>query len=309
MTPKFSKYRIRLSPAGVHLFNRVTGQNVLVDEARVPEALWAHAPRNVSIALTNRCNLQCAFCYAPKFRATLDAFLVKQWLLRLHHAGCLGVGFGGGEPTLHPDFADLCSFTSGETGLAVTFTTHGHNVTASLAERLKGQVHFIRVSIDGVGRTYETVRGRTFDSLMPHLEHVHSIAPFGINVVINRTTINDLDEVLRLGIKFGASELLLLPELPVAGRGGVDSDTQTTLRTWAQAYRSDLRLGVAEHGMHGLPTCDALWRETGLRAYAHVDASGVLKESSYASTGVAIHGFEILASLAQLSERVSGGIQ
>src|SRR5262249_42831915 len=102
-----SQMKIRLGPLGAHFFFRRTGLNVLCDELQVPPSLWAHAPAQVSVALTNRCDLNCPHCYAPKNHASLAAERVFQWLCDLDKNGCLGVGFGGGEPTLHPNFADL----------------------------------------------------------------------------------------------------------------------------------------------------------------------------------------------------------
>jgi hypothetical protein len=51
--------KVRLSEAGVHLFDRVTGLNVLLDEVTVPAAQFSRAPRYLSVALTNVCELRC----------------------------------------------------------------------------------------------------------------------------------------------------------------------------------------------------------------------------------------------------------
>ena len=91
-----------MSRDGIHFFDRQTGVNVLFDEVSVPSDLLHVAPRFVSIALTNRCDLKCDFCYAPKNRHELSFEQLKLWLTELDRNGCLGVGFGGGEPTLHP---------------------------------------------------------------------------------------------------------------------------------------------------------------------------------------------------------------
>jgi MoaA/NifB/PqqE/SkfB family radical SAM enzyme len=87
------------------------------------------------------------------------------WLHDLDTNGCLGVGFGGGEPTLYEHFVELCQRVAGETGMAVTFTTHAHRIDDELVAQLKGAVHFVRVSVDGVGATYEAMRGRSFEAL------------------------------------------------------------------------------------------------------------------------------------------------
>lgn len=90
------QWKLRCGPAGLLLFNRITGLNVLLEEIPVPASLHAKAPRRVSIALTNRCDLACDHCYAPKSPDELQFDTVTQWLAELDSHGTLGVGFGGG---------------------------------------------------------------------------------------------------------------------------------------------------------------------------------------------------------------------
>lgn len=129
--------RLRAGPAGLHFFSRNTGLNILCDEIRTPQSAWAAAPRQVSIALTNQCDLSCAYCYAPKNSLRLDYQNLLSWLDELDSNGCFGLGFGGGEPTLYKNFVPLCNFTARSTGLAVTFTTHAHRVNRELINALR----------------------------------------------------------------------------------------------------------------------------------------------------------------------------
>ncbi|PHV50031.1 radical SAM protein [Janthinobacterium sp. BJB301] len=292
------KYRI--GPNGVHLFDRCSGLNVLLDELCLEKAVWSMSPRQVSIALTNVCDLHCAYCYAPKHKASLNTDQLLGWLTELDTEGCLGIGFGGGEPTLHPDFVDICKMAAGETQLAVTFTTHGHRLTARLAERLKGSVHFARISVDGIGRTYEEQRGKQFDSLLRGMDAIASISPFGINVVVNERTVAELDALSELAQKVGASELLLLPQQATTAIAIPDEAVGRALQVWVSNYRGKVRLAVSEAGASGLPTCDPLPDEQGLQAYAHIDASGILRASSYAPSGAEIGDTGVLSALQRL---------
>lgn len=120
--------KIRLSELACTCFDRVSGLNVLLDEVDVPAKQVSQAPRYLSVALTNACELRCAYGYAPKNAAALDVNRVVAWAVELDGAGCLGIGFGGGEPTAHPRFAQLCTQIAESTSMAVTFTTHGHRL-------------------------------------------------------------------------------------------------------------------------------------------------------------------------------------
>ncbi len=284
----------------MHLFDRVSGLNVLLDELCPEEAGWSTSPRQVSVALTNICDLHCAYCYAPKHKASLHTGQVLGWLKELDTEGCLGIGFGGGEPTLHPDFVDICKRAAGETQLAVTFTTHGHRLTPQLVERLKGSIHFTRVSVDGVGRTYEEQRGKQFASLLRGLELIATLSPFGINVVVNERTVVELDAMSELAQRVGASELLLLPQQATAAVTSMDGVVGRALQAWVSNYRGKVRLAVSEVGASGLPTCDPLPDERGLQSYAHIDASGMLRASSYSPVGAKIGDAGVLSALQQL---------
>lgn len=301
------QWKQRCSPAGLHLFDRNTGLNVLLDEIPVPASLWSRAPRQVSIALSNRCDLACSHCYAPKSRDELRYDVVTRWLAELDASGALGVGFGGGEPTLHPDFLNLCQHAARETHLSVTFSTHGHRIDESLADGLRGSVHFIRVSMDGVGGTYEAIRRRSFRELQARLRLVRTISRFGINVVVNEATLSDLDEAAAMAADIGACELLLLPQAPVHEHPGIDSQTLLDLRRWVETYRGSLRLCINEATAEGFPTCDPLSAERGLRAYAHIDAAGVLKPTSYHRDGILIGADGVLSALDQLAHGLGEG--
>jgi len=295
--------KIRLGPSGLHIFCRRTGLNVLCDEIQVPNELWAVAPRQVSVALTNACDLRCPYCYAPKTRAALDPTRLAGWLQELDANGCLAVGFGGGEPTLHEHFVKLCRYAAKQTNLAVTFTTHSHRIDQALAAALRGAVHFVRISMDGVGTTYEMLRGRPFGEFRARLNIIRSLAPFGINFVVNTNTMPDLNAALSLAAEAGASEFLLLPEYPVYGRGGIDPKTGRALQEWVSRYRSSLRLTVSEAGSDGMPAIPVVASETGVRAYAHIDAQGVLKQSSFDHDGIRIENSGVMDALRRLQSQ------
>ncbi|WP_313298475.1 radical SAM protein [Diaphorobacter sp.] len=290
----------RIGPNGVHIFDRHSGLNVLLDELCPNEAFWSKSPRQVSIALTNVCDLHCGYCYAPKHRASLRTDQVLDWLKELDAEGCLGIGFGGGEPTLHPDFVNICKRAAAETQLAVTFTTHGHRLSPQLVQRLKGAIHFVCVSVDGVGRTYEQQRGKQFASLLRGIESIATLSPFGINVVVNERTVLELDAISELATKVGASELLLLPQQATAVVTNMDGVVGRALQDWVSNYGGKVRLAVSEAGASGLPTCDPLPNELGLRAYAHIDASGILRTSSYAPVGAMIGGAGVMSAFKKI---------
>ena len=292
----------RIGPDGILFFDRTSGNNILINECSLPQSEWSLAPRQVSIALTNVCDLQCEFCYAPKNKASLDFQSLTKWIKEFDQFGSLGVGFGGGEPTLYPKFSDICEFTANETDLAVTFTTHSHRLTDTLLADLKGNVHFIRISIDGVGATYERFRGRKFSKLLERIERTRQITSLGFNVVVNDSTIHDLDQVAEVAKMFDISEVLLLPQQATKNVKGLSRDSYEKLKYWIESYRGETRLTISDIGLESNFICNPLSMETGLNAYAHIDALGFIKDSSYSNIGQQIGDKSILEALQLLKE-------
>ncbi|WP_206473966.1 radical SAM protein [Dietzia sp. KRD202] len=294
--------KIRLGPDGTHLFDRRTGLNVLLNEIAPPEREWSAAPRQVSIAVTNACDLACSYCYAPKHRAVLDKSRLLRWIDELDQAGALGIGFGGGEPTLYRHLPEVCAYATVNTDLAVTMTTHGLRWNADLSSRLRGTVNFVRVSVDGVGRTYERLRGRSFTHLRSALETIAGDFQWGLNAVINQDTVGELDAIVAIAAEYGASEVLLLPEQPTANTTGAGEETVRVLKSWVGTYSGTIRLATSSETELGVPLADALPREVGLRSYAHIDASGTARTSSYAPGGVRVGEDGVIAALKQLAQ-------
>ena len=297
----------RRCAGGLQLFDRQSGLNLLLDEVPLPCSQWALAPRYVSIALTNACDLRCPYCYAPKRSARLQTSVLQSWLLELAAHECIGIGFGGGEPTLHPDFAALCKFVARETPMAVTFTTHSHRIDPAMVAELSGAVHFVRVSVDGVGQTYESSRGRPFQAILRQLEVIRNFAPFGINVVVNSTTVRELDRVAEVATSAGARELLLLPQRGTASVPSVDNDTLGLMGEWISRYRGSVPLTLSESAATVFAGNAPVPGEVGLRSYSHVDASGVLRSSSFDKKGVPISNDGIVEAFRTL-QAIHAGI-
>lgn len=299
------KVKCRFGPDGLHVFDRRTGLNVLFDEIDVNPALWARAPRQVSIALSNACDLDCPYCYAPKHAAVLDPTRLRAWLDELDAAGCLGVGFGGGEPTLYRWLPEICRYATEHTALAVTLTTHGHRWTPKLVDALAGTVNFVRVSVDGVGATYDMLRNRPFPELVRRLAGIGEACGLGLNCVVNESTLPCLTAVAELAASVGAAELLLLPERPARGRPGSDSNVIAELHQWVDEYRGPVPIALSEGATGTLATAIPLPKEAGLRAYAHIDASATLRETSFHAAGEVVDDRGVLDAVQRLEQKVA----
>jgi MoaA/NifB/PqqE/SkfB family radical SAM enzyme len=298
------EFKVRKGPDGLHLFNRQSGINILLDSVIPPRSDWTNSPRQVSIALTNDCNLHCSHCYAPKHKSTLAKGKVKDWMLQLDELGTLGVGLGGGEPTLHPDFVELCKFGFEKTNLAISLTTHGHTLTDKLIDDLTDSVNFMRISMDGIYNTYEAIRKKPFRRLLEKLELLRSRIPFGINYVVNSQTIVDLNAAVNIADMYGAQEFLLLPEVSVGLGKQIDDVTLNTLKKWVAEYKGHLRLSISSDYKDVVGTVIGLEKELPWKSFIHIDATGTLKLSSFDKSGVQIGSQTIEQAYSKISRNL-----
>lgn len=283
--------KVRYGYNGAHLFNRSSGLNVLVDEIRIDPTQWSLAPRYVSFALTNACELACSYCYASKVPAKLSPSQVLRWARELDSAGCLGIGFGGGEPTLFPGFALLCRELHSETELAISMTTHGHRFSPKLVDQLSGNIEFIRVSMDGVGPTYEALRGRSFAAFREKLNLVRATAKFGLNFIVNSDTIRDLPAAAEFAFDSGAQEFLLLPETTIGGALNVAPEVMNELSTWVTKNFDRCRLATSAHSIKHLDAPALLYNDPAYESFdfMHVDALATLKVTAFSKVGIALN--------------------
>jgi MoaA/NifB/PqqE/SkfB family radical SAM enzyme len=294
--------KTRSGYSGVHMFDRNSGVNILLDEVAVAPAQWSVAPRYVSIALTNACELNCSYCYASKEPARLNAERVAAWATELDHGDCFGIGFGGGEPTIYPGFAALCTSIHATTNLALSMTTHGHRFTPRLTQQLCGNIEFIRLSMDGIGNTYERLRGRPFSSFAEKLGLVKATARFGVNFVVNEDTIGDLERGADFAFEHGAEEFLLLPETGMGGALTVRPETMERLSEWVRKNYQRCRLATSAHGgaLIDAPMLMQSVAQYESFDFMHIDAFGVIKTSAFAKTGVVLGDGSVIDSIQQL---------
>jgi MoaA/NifB/PqqE/SkfB family radical SAM enzyme len=289
-----------LGKEGIHFFDRKTGLNILFDEITVPAERINLAPKYVSIALTNLCNLKCGHCYAPKSTDSLDFEQLKKWLRILDDNGTLGVGFGGGEPFLYKKLPDLCNYIASETSLALSLTTHGHQLTEQVVQSLKNKVNFYRLSMDGVGMIYEKIRGRSFNQFLDKVKIVSRHSKFGINYVVNDKTISSLDEAVQIAEELGAFEFLLLPQVATEKVNGIDQDHLSQLRNWVHQSRYKIRLAISASLSDGFPICGFGEQDQSLLRYLHIDAKGILKNSSFTNEGFSV-GDDLLGIIKKMN--------
>ena len=135
-----------------------------------------YGPRRLSVELANICNLHCSYCFRAddNLYSPHAEFFPLELLRRVigearTAANISRISFTGGEPTLHPAFAETLQ-SIGEAGLNVSFVTNGWHFDRiwPALQANRASVSHVAFSLDGITReTHDRWRGQgSFDRLV-----------------------------------------------------------------------------------------------------------------------------------------------
>ncbi len=131
-------------------------------EMDLPFSQDLSAPYRMDLALTYRCNNDCAHCYNARSRAypelptqTWKAILDKIWVQKIPH-----VVFTGGEPTLRPDLPELVAYAQ-QKGLVAGLNTNGRKLSDPTYV-----AQLVEAGLDHVQITLESNRAEVHDQMV-----------------------------------------------------------------------------------------------------------------------------------------------
>lgn len=189
------------------------------------------------VNLTNSCNLRCRWCISDNFRAT-HAALKTDALFKFAEefvaTGGKALTFsGGGEPTVHPDFA-MCIAHCRNVGLEVGLMTNGA-YAEGLNDTIANNAQWVRISLD----TLDPARYAQWKGVNC-LEYVkRNIAALtakggarvGINCNVHKNlTVREVDDLINMLDEYPISYLQFRPIIP---RYFKHETTQLNSRVWA----------------------------------------------------------------------------
>lgn len=218
-----------------------------------------------TLYLTERCNSRCVSCdYWRHGRRDIDLATVQRLLPGLAELGTQIVLVSGGEPLLHPQWAEIAALLRASR-LKLWLLTAGLALAKHAADvaRCFDQV---TVSLDGsTAASYAAIRGLdAFEAVCAGIRAaVREGVPVGLRVTVQRGNASELGDLVKLARKLGAASISFLAadvgHAEAFGRQGEPSD--------------GVALGAAD-----LPT---LARALDALELVHVDdfASGFIAES------------------------------
>lgn len=166
-------------------------------------------PYAAHLYLTDRCNLECAYCNEYDNEAPHpETEKLKAWMRKLQELGVGRLNFLGGEPLLHPDVVELVRHARSLGYFRVGMSTNGLLLTQDLLRRLEeAGLGSIQISVDRMTPTAST--RKSLKSIRHKLAwFADSKVSVTVSGVITEDTVDELrqviDECLERGIPVAA---------------------------------------------------------------------------------------------------------
>ncbi len=157
----------------------------------------------LGLALTNECNLACAFCYRDPDR--VDRLTLDQVRAVMERLPIRSVNLGTGENGMHPDFQRILTFLKTQP-VKLTITSNGHSIEI-LNDADVRAFHDVEFSLD-----YPTEAEQDAQRGVGNWKLIHEQAarcrrlgvPVTITAVIMKANYSRLADVARVAKKFGS---------------------------------------------------------------------------------------------------------
>ena len=193
------------------------------------------APETIHFSVTGRCDQACAGCfYSARPGSTVTPTdapfeLFERVVRQAAEARVFQIALGGGEPLLHPRLVEMVRLAR-RSGLVPNLTTNGNLLTVEAAAALReaglGQV---QISLNGASEETNRTTRPNFAAALRAFEGCRTAGlRFGINFLLTRSSLTDLEAVIRLGQQMGAATVnLLRPKPPTTEDDWLEHESPT----------------------------------------------------------------------------------
>lgn len=246
-------------------------------------------PISASIALTHRCNLRCAHCYARGDSDGGQERTTGFWLGlldQLADAGCLFLLITGGEPLARPDFAEIYRHAR-DRGMIVSVFTNGTLVNDAVVALFRDRPpRVVDITLYGLSEeTYQRVTGAkgVFERVWAGVQRLAAAGiSLGLKTVLMTHTRSELEAMEAAARQLGARFRLdgaLFPRfdgdrapldlrLPAEDVAAIEFSSASRASSWAAFHR--------RAGGHRMQAGDPLYICSAGMTHAHIDPAGAL---------------------------------
>jgi len=225
------------------------------------------APKTMWISLTDICNNKCIWCYEEGNHSEKIKYIERNTVNKILDTMC-DVGIKkciliGGEPTLHPELYEIIDDVK-KKNLSISMVTNGRQFSnVNTVKKIKKAKINLVLSVHGWSdETYFkfTQAKHGFSDLKKSIRFLQEYEiKFGINIVLSKHTINEIDNIIDFILWSGLPQAAFNIASPVVSKGGVDSSFVTEMKDYRtqimEIYHKCKGHGVKANFLLIIPHC------------------------------------------------------
>lgn len=220
-----------------------SGYNIVESGKR----LLDRKPLQCSLYVTDRCNLDCAYCTEydnSRPHPSLDD--LKKWIRKIRELGTMRIALVGGEPLVHPNIVEIVGYCR-ELGFATSLTTNGFLLTRKLVAQLEDAgLQVMQISVDRM--TPSAITKKSFKTILPKLDYFRdSKISLHITGVICADTLPESQAVLETGLSRGIPTEVRLVHADPLQQFRVDRGSREELERFIDSMIERKRRGEKIH--------------------------------------------------------------
>jgi MoaA/NifB/PqqE/SkfB family radical SAM enzyme len=220
-----------------------SGYNILESGKRLVD----RKPLQCSLYVTDRCNLDCAYCTEyDNSRPHPSQDDLKKWIRKIRELGTMRIALVGGEPLVHPNIVEIVRYCR-ELGFATSLTTNGFLLTPKLVTELEDAgLQVMQISVDRM--TPSPITKKSFKTILPKLDYFrNSRISLHITGVICADTLPESRAVLETGLSRGIPTEVRLVHADPLNRFRVDRGPREELERFIDSMIERKRRGEKIH--------------------------------------------------------------
>lgn len=215
--------------------------------ARAPETIEKNQYgrfKNVYLYITEKCQLRCGHCYMGK-RLDGEVMMSKEKIFSTltfwRKMGGSKLSILGGEPTMHPDFIEICRYAKQLGYEKVILNTNGLRQTLKQLNQMDPQdFSYVQVSLDGGSpSTHDLTRGNGTFNIALNTTKILAERGFDTRVIctVNKQNRKDCLDLISICEEAKVS-LLKFHIFSTIGTGKKNEEWGMTSREWIEFYTS-----------------------------------------------------------------------
>ncbi len=192
-------------------------------------------PQHVSFRITERCNLNCTYCYMGKSNSKIpftNINKVENILDIMKNNFINTVELTGGEPMMYPEIFKVIKYTLSNFSF-VSILTNGVHFPDKIIKYISNfrDKIFIQISIDGSNEKISSVMRQAKRTSAKTIETITKMIinkiPFRVAMVIDFYNVHDIENVIIILKKLGVKNIVLTFSNEIGNAERIDSNTNT----------------------------------------------------------------------------------